>query len=141
MNTGDGKGHHLDMLTAILQKVALGNTMAMVGLLGMEEVLPLQAMEDGLHQDRHLHPGDMEDNLPGLLRPLEATEEDLHLEDMGEGHHHLNRQFPEAMAETLCQAETTRMRGKKPRQVNNQYNLTEMNLLRHYRSSILVTAR
>lgn len=121
----------------------------------MEEVRPLQAMEDDLHQDRHLHPEDtednpqvlhrhledMEDNLLGLHRHLEATDEDHHLEDMGEGHRHLNRQFPEAMAEALRQVEIMRMLGRKINQANNQFNLTETNLLRHYRSCIQVMAR
>lgn len=107
----------------------------------MVGVRPLLATEDDLHQDRHLHPEDMEDNLPGPRRRLEASEEDLHLEDMEEGHHHLNRQYLEDMVETLCQVGTTRMQDKKPRQANNHHYLTEMNLLRHCRSNILATVR
>ena len=171
MNTGEGKGkgRHLDLLTAILRKVVPGNTTAWVGLQDTEEVRPLQAMEDDLRQGRHLHPEDMEDNLPGLHQHLGdiedsllglhqhledtedslqglhrypgATEEGLYPEDMGEGHHHLNRRFPEAMAEALCQVQTMRMRDKKPSQANNQYNCTEMDPHRHCRSSILVRVK
>ena len=123
MTTGEGKGRHLDTLTAILQKVAPGNTMAMVGLLDIKEVRPLQAMEDGLHQGRHLHLEDMEDSplglhrhlegmedsLLGLHRRLEATGEALHRADTEEDRHHLNRQCQEPTAKTLCLAETMRI--------------------------------
>ena len=125
MTTGEGKGkgRHLDTLMAILQKVAPGNMMAMVGLPDIKEVRQLQAMEDGLHQGRHLHLEDMEDSplglhrhlediedsLLGLHRRLEATGEGLHRADTQEDRHHLNRQCLEPTVKTLCQAETTRI--------------------------------
>ena len=86
MNMGEGKGHHLDTPTAILQKIVLGNTMRHVGLPDMEGVHPPQAMEGDLPQGRllrqdmedslpvlHPHLEDMEDSLPGLRQHLEAT--------------------------------------------------------------------
>ena len=137
MTTGEGKGRHLDTLMAILQKVAPGNMMAMVGPLDIKEVRPLKAMEDGLHQGRHLHLEDMEDSplglrrhlediedsplglrrhlediedsLLGLHRRLEVTGEGLHRPDTEEDRHHLNRQCQELTVKTLCQAETTRI--------------------------------
>lgn len=129
MNTGEGKAHHPDMLTVIPQKVVPGSMTAWVGLLDMEEVHPLQAMEDDLHQDHHLHLEDMEDNLQGLHRHLEdmednllglhrrleATEEDLQMEDTGESHHHPDRRFLEAMGEALCQVESMHMQDKRLR--------------------------
>ena len=152
---GEGKGRHLDTLMAILQKVAPGNMMAMVGPLDIKEVRPLQAMEDGLHQGRHLrledmedsplglrrHLEDIEDSLLGLHRRLEVTGEGPHLPDTEEDRHHLNRQCQELTVKTLCQAETTRILGKKPHQTKNQHNRTEMSLLHRCRSTILVTAR
>ena len=100
MNTGEGKAHHPDMLTVIPQKVVPGSMTAWVGLLDMEEVHPLQAMED---------------DLLGLHRRLEATEEDLQMEDTGESHHHPDRRFLEAMGEALCQVESMHMQDKRLR--------------------------
>ena len=108
MTTGEGKGRHLDTLMAILQKVAQGNMMAMVGPLDIKEVRPLQAMEDGLRQGRHLHLEDIEDSPLGLHPRLEVTGEGHHRPDTEEDRHHLNRQCQELTVKTLCQAETTR---------------------------------
>ena len=97
MNMGEGKGHHLDMPMAILQKIVLGNTKLQVGLPDMEGVHPLQAMEDDLHQGRHPHPEDMADSLQGLRQHLEAI--GLHLE---------------VMELTLCRVEIFHLRDRKP---------------------------
>ena len=112
MNTGVGKDLHLDMLMDILQKAVLGNTTVLVGLLDMEEVRPLQAMEGDLHQDHRLHLEDMEDSHLGLRRRLEATDKGLHLEDMGEGQHH---PFLEPMGQGPCQVKIMSTQDKKLR--------------------------
>ena len=136
---GEGKGHHLDMPTAILQKIVLGSTMLQVGLLDMEGVHRPQPMEGDLHQGRHLHLEDMEDSLPALHRHLEDTVDNLldlhrHLEDMEDSlldlHRHLEdmedslpglRQHLEAiglhleaMELTLCRVEIFQLRDRKP---------------------------
>ena len=122
---GEGKGHHLDMPTAILQKSVQGNTMLQVGLLDMEGVRRPQAMEGDLHQGRHLHLEDMVDNLPALHRHLEDTVDNLldlhrHLEDMEDSPLGLRQHLEaidlhlEVMELTLCRVEICHLQDRKP---------------------------
>ena len=152
MNMGEAKGHHLDMPTAILQKIVLGNTMLLVGLPDMEEVHPPQPMEGDLPQGRHLRLEDMADNLPALHRHLEDMEDNLldlhqHLEDMEDSLPGLRQHLGviglhlEVMELTLCRVEILHSRDRKPQQISHQYSPTEMSLLHHCRFTILVKAR
>ena len=122
---GEGKGHHLDMPTAILQKIVLGNTMLQVGLLDMEGVHRPQAMEGDLHQGRHRHLEDMVDNLLALHRRLEDMVDNLldlhrHLEDMEDSLPGLRQHLEaiglhlEVMELTLCRVEIFHWRDRKP---------------------------
>ena len=122
---GEGKGHHLDMPMAILQKIVLGNTMLQVGLPDMEGVHPPQPMEGDLHQGRHLHLEDLVDNLPALHRHLEDMEDSRlalhpHLEDMEDSLLDLRQHLEaiglhlEVMELTLCRVEISQLRDRKP---------------------------
>ena len=152
MNTGEGKGHHLDMPMAILQKIVPGNTMLLVGLPDMEGVHPPQAMEGDLPQGRHLRLEDMVDNLLDLHRHLEDMEDNLldlhqHLEDMEDSLPGLRQHLGaiglhlEVTELTLCRVEVLHSRDRKSRTTNHQYNPIGMSLLHHCRFTILVKAR
>ena len=121
---GEGKGRHLDMPTAILQKIVLGNTMLHVGLPDMEGVHPPQAMEGDLPQGRHRHLEDMVDNLRAPHRHLEDMEGSLpvlhpHLEDTEDSRPGLRQHLEatdlhlEVMELIPCRVETFHSRDKK----------------------------
>ena len=149
---GEGKGHHLDMPMAILQKVVLGNTRVQEGLPDMEEVRLRRVMEGDLLRGRHLHLEDTADSLLGRHPHREDMEDNLpglhpHLEYMGDNPPGLRRHLEaiglhlEVMEQTRCRLAIMRMRDRKPRQINKQYNLTETSLLHLCHFSIPVKVR